>query len=349
MSPEQLSGDKLDGRSDIYSLALVFCRTLTGSLPFQADSAQETMIKRLTDEPMKLAELMPGSNFPPRLQEIMDRALTRMPSQRYASASEFARDVVRAIEGMGAPGAPAEDGATQLIGAHGEKTEQMAATRIRASTTGGKTAVKTPPTPMPQPTLQRPAEKKKPVGLIAAVVGVLVLGGGAAAVLVNKGGGNSAGEKQAVTSDTAQHARQPNTGANGAATGNQSQTGTRPAGNSANPTGGRQDKTGNQVQVATNPPPSSGVDTVKIKNDLDAILEDLGDPAKIESARARATAIYLNEKTPAAMRAEAAYDVASAHEATGDTREACRWIGMSLALRPNWATATTYQQHLACR
>ena len=51
MSPEQLSGDKLDGRSDIYSLGLVFYRMLTGVLPFQADSAQETMIKRLTDEP----------------------------------------------------------------------------------------------------------------------------------------------------------------------------------------------------------------------------------------------------------------------------------------------------------
>src|SRR5207249_2514696 len=46
MSPEQLSGDKLDGRSDLYSLALVLFKTLTGKLPFEATTVQETMIKR---------------------------------------------------------------------------------------------------------------------------------------------------------------------------------------------------------------------------------------------------------------------------------------------------------------
>src|SRR3989449_560665 len=46
MSPEQLSGDKLDGRSDLYSLALVLFKMLTGKLPFEATSVQETMIKR---------------------------------------------------------------------------------------------------------------------------------------------------------------------------------------------------------------------------------------------------------------------------------------------------------------
>ena len=56
MSLEQLSGDKVDGRSDIYSLALVFCRMITDTLPFVADTAQETMIKRLTDEPIPLAQ-----------------------------------------------------------------------------------------------------------------------------------------------------------------------------------------------------------------------------------------------------------------------------------------------------
>ena len=63
MSPEQLSGDVLDGRSDIYSLALVFFRMLTGALPFQADSAQETMIKRLTDNPMRLGDVLPDQPF----------------------------------------------------------------------------------------------------------------------------------------------------------------------------------------------------------------------------------------------------------------------------------------------
>ncbi|HVM42752.1 MAG TPA: serine/threonine-protein kinase, partial [Gemmatimonadales bacterium] len=104
MSPEQLSGDKLDGRSDIYSLGLVFYRMLTGVLPFQADSAQETMIKRLTDDPLPLAGARPDIAFPPGLQAVLDKALARSPSARYANASEFGREAEAAVAGMAVPG-----------------------------------------------------------------------------------------------------------------------------------------------------------------------------------------------------------------------------------------------------
>ena len=108
MSPEQLSGDPVDGRSDTYSLALVFFRMLTGTLPFQAATAQEVMIKRLTDEPRTLADAVPGTDFPPALQRVMDRALQQMPSDRYTSAHQFGVDVVNAVRGM-ADVAPAVD------------------------------------------------------------------------------------------------------------------------------------------------------------------------------------------------------------------------------------------------
>src|SRR5207253_2299039 len=65
MSPEQLAGDKLDGRSDVYSLGLVLFNMLTGTLPFPADSVQEAMVKRLTDEPAELIEVRPDLHFPP--------------------------------------------------------------------------------------------------------------------------------------------------------------------------------------------------------------------------------------------------------------------------------------------
>src|SRR5438132_1065028 len=77
MSPEQLAGDKLDGRSDLYSLALVLFKMLTGKLPFQATSVQETMIKRLTDDPATLVTARPDLRFPPGLQETLDAALAR--------------------------------------------------------------------------------------------------------------------------------------------------------------------------------------------------------------------------------------------------------------------------------
>jgi len=93
MSPEQLSGDKLDGRSDIYSLGLVFFKTLTGRLPFEAGTVQETMIQRLTEEPLKLAAARPDLRFPPGLQGTLDSALARSPVERYQSAAKFANDV----------------------------------------------------------------------------------------------------------------------------------------------------------------------------------------------------------------------------------------------------------------
>src|SRR5260370_6342069 len=97
MSPEQLSGDKLDGRTDVYSLGLVFFNMLTGTLPFPADSVQEAMIKRLTDEPAELLEVRPDLHFPPGLQQILDMALARSPVDRYQSAARFAHDLASVV------------------------------------------------------------------------------------------------------------------------------------------------------------------------------------------------------------------------------------------------------------
>jgi len=121
MSPEQLSGDNLDGRSDLYSLALVFYRMLIGKLPFEATSVQETMIKRLTDEPTKLAEARPDLSFPAGLQAVLDTALACTPIKRYQTVSKFAADVA-AITGQPSSAAVPHtrsrgdtEGKTQLI------------------------------------------------------------------------------------------------------------------------------------------------------------------------------------------------------------------------------------------
>ena len=163
MSPEQLSGDKLDGRSDLYSLALVLYRMLTGKLPFEATSVQETMIKRLTDEPTKLALARPDLAFPPRLQGVLDRALARTPNERYQSVSEFAADVAKAIGATAAAPAMDTEGSTQVMGAAAEKTkiaEAVPATRVAAA---GK-------------------ERKSLMVPVAVGIVVVTLGGGAWAV-----------------------------------------------------------------------------------------------------------------------------------------------------------------------
>src|SRR5256712_527743 len=138
MSPEQLSGDKLDGRSDLYSLALVLFKTLTGKLPFEATTVQETMIKRLTDEPVKLAAARPDLQFPTGLQETLDAALARSPVDRYQSAAKFAADA-GAVLGLGrGAGAGAPIPATRADG--DEKTQLL----DRVATKGVKRRSLTP-------------------------------------------------------------------------------------------------------------------------------------------------------------------------------------------------------------
>jgi serine/threonine-protein kinase len=100
MSPEQLSGDPLDARSDIYALALVTFNMLTGTLPFPGESMQETMIMRLTDDPRPLAAMKPDVSWPHELQVVMDKALARDANKRYRTASEYAKDLVEAIDRM---------------------------------------------------------------------------------------------------------------------------------------------------------------------------------------------------------------------------------------------------------
>jgi eukaryotic-like serine/threonine-protein kinase len=97
MSPEQIAGDPLDGRSDIYSLGLVAFNILTGRLPFFSKTAQESVIMRLTEPPRRLAEIRPQVPWSPAVQAVMDRALQRDAALRYASASEFGRALSAAV------------------------------------------------------------------------------------------------------------------------------------------------------------------------------------------------------------------------------------------------------------
>jgi serine/threonine protein kinase len=90
MSPEQLRGKPLDGRSDVYSLALMTFEMLTGKLPFEGTSQQELMIARLRSEPTPLRKVRPELKYPAATERVLQKGLARDPDQRYRTAPEFA-------------------------------------------------------------------------------------------------------------------------------------------------------------------------------------------------------------------------------------------------------------------
>ncbi|RFC41387.1 MAG: Serine/threonine protein kinase, partial [Verrucomicrobia bacterium] len=180
-SPEQLAADKLDGRSDIYSLGLVAFNCLTGKLPFPSNSAQEAMIMRLTDFPKTLAEIKPDVEWPAELQLVMDRALARDADDRYQKAADFGREMAKAVEHM--PASVAAGEGTMVMGAAGAAA--VPATRV----TGPKGGTRPIDAAASVPAATASAAKSAVPMIIGAVVVLAAVGGG---IFVMKGSGAKA-------------------------------------------------------------------------------------------------------------------------------------------------------------
>jgi serine/threonine-protein kinase len=91
ISPEQVQGKRGDGRSDIYSVGVMFYEMLSGKLPFTGPSPMAAMNDRLLNYPMPPRVADPS--ITPELQEIIYRAIERDPKNRYATAREFIKDL----------------------------------------------------------------------------------------------------------------------------------------------------------------------------------------------------------------------------------------------------------------
>ncbi len=87
LSPEQVEGNPVDGRSDVYSLGIVLYETLTGRVPFSADTPAATALARLHTVPTRPHQLRPGIPLP--LDDVVMKALAREPDNRFASAAEL--------------------------------------------------------------------------------------------------------------------------------------------------------------------------------------------------------------------------------------------------------------------
>jgi serine/threonine-protein kinase len=94
MSPEQVQGFPLDSRSDLFSLGIILYQTITGNLPFHAESAVEVATKIVIEEPVPPSKARPEWSYPQELEAITLKLLKKKPDDRYKNAM----DVKQALE-----------------------------------------------------------------------------------------------------------------------------------------------------------------------------------------------------------------------------------------------------------
>ncbi len=184
MSPEQINGQEVDGRSDQYSLGILFYELLTGSPPFRADTPIAVLMMHLTQAPPPLPDELHA------FQDVFDRLLAKDRDARYANLSEFSADLKSRVT----------DSDTLLmrlqIDPNQTSSEQLRALGFFTSTPTGENLLRslpnrpTPPGARPAPNLVRATpQARKPAGeapsiggiwgrkkwLIAAIAAILVV------------------------------------------------------------------------------------------------------------------------------------------------------------------------------
>jgi serine/threonine-protein kinase len=99
MAPEQVRGDPLDARADVYSLGATLYRVLTGKPPFVANTPMGVLAKHLTDDVVPPRNRAPERELPAEADGIVLRAMAKSPDDRYQSAADLQRDLERVLAG----------------------------------------------------------------------------------------------------------------------------------------------------------------------------------------------------------------------------------------------------------
>ena len=117
-APEQARGDRVDSRADIFSTGVLLYEMLTGSWPFRGKTAVDVRHAVLHEEPAPLAAARPDP-VPPRLQQILDRALKKNPRDRYQKIADL-RDDLRTVarEVSAVSGAPLDESTETIAPRH---------------------------------------------------------------------------------------------------------------------------------------------------------------------------------------------------------------------------------------
>lgn len=184
-APEQISGDVVDARADIYALGCLLFKLLTGEVPFPRDGEAARLYAHLNDPPP--APSLHATEVSMALDDVVIRAMSKAPGDRYPSAGDLGRAAVAALGGS-RPDLP-------------ERTVATGVAATKESVVAEPSTIATPATKETAQPRRRLALAGGVAAVAAIVVAVVALGGGGASGGVATGARNSktktAGDKQA--------------------------------------------------------------------------------------------------------------------------------------------------------
>ncbi|HXY38582.1 MAG TPA: serine/threonine-protein kinase, partial [Vicinamibacteria bacterium] len=169
MSPEQARGEKLDGRSDLFSLGCVLYEMVAGHKAFRGDSITALLFKILTEEPKPLQEVDP--ELPEEMVRIVNKAIAKKSESRYQSGREMAQDLltlarpgnVPTLRTVDSPTLQPPAAATEIRTIHSSPTVMADAPgNVTARAGGATSAVRKPSGPPPLPTIVAPGPAAAP-------------------------------------------------------------------------------------------------------------------------------------------------------------------------------------------
>jgi len=159
MAPEQARGDEIDHRLDVYAAGVVLYQMLVGKVPFGGDTALGIITKHLTDTPVPPHVRVPELGVPKALEDIVQKAMSKDPGQRYQSAGEMADAIEVAVKSLG-------DDASARLG-----TGTFTAARTKRERREGESTAKTLIAPSTSATAPESSATRSMV-----IVGVVVIG-----------------------------------------------------------------------------------------------------------------------------------------------------------------------------
>jgi hypothetical protein len=188
VAPEQISGGTVDARADVYALGCLLFKLLTGEVPFPKDGEAARLYAHLNDPPP--APSLHATAVPMALDDVVIRAMSKQPGDRYPSAGDLGRAAVAALSGS-RPDLPERTVATGA-----------AATREAATVPADRKSEPTAATRHLAPGAGRPGPGRRRALLLGAAAVALLAGIVVAAIALGGGDEGGDGGPQATASDT---------------------------------------------------------------------------------------------------------------------------------------------------